>query len=148
MRPSPPSPASSYTLPDGYVAKTEGTVAPDDLIWNATDELFESSDTNVPAIGRPVTDVSGVATPAHWVTYDTTTGIVWGVGESPEESIRAAKFGAYGNDYGGVGYEFSCWCDELHTKVCSERFYASVLSGNQRSIQRTSSTPSAPTSHR
>lgn len=148
MQPSRPNTPPSNTLPDGYVAKTEGTVAPDDLIWNATDGRFESSDTNVPAIGHPVQDVSGVATPAHWVTYDTTTGVVWGVGESPEESIRAAKFGAYGDDHGGVGYEFSCWCDELHTKSCSERFYASVRSGDQRSVQRESQVSSEPTAPR
>lgn len=125
---------STTTLPDGYVAKTEGTVAPDDLIWNPATEAFESSDADGPAVGRPVDNVAGVATPAHWVTYDATTGIVWGVGDTPEASIQAAKFGAYGEDHAGVGHEFSCWCAELKTKVCSETLHAKAREGDRLSL--------------
>ncbi len=115
--------APSNALPDGYVPKRDGSVAPTDLIWDPDAEAFEAATEDPSVLGRPVTEVADVATPAYWVTYDETTGIVWGVGQSPEESIQAAKFEAYGDEHGGIGYEFACWCEDLSTAVCSETLY-------------------------
>jgi hypothetical protein len=126
--------AARPPLPDGYVEKTDGTVAPNDLVWNPDKETFESVEENASRIGTPVAEAPAVATPAHWVTYDETTGTVWGVGESPEESIQAAKFEAYGDDHGAVGYEFACWCEELNTKVCSKTLYAKAKDGGRLSL--------------
>ncbi|PSQ81406.1 MAG: hypothetical protein BRD41_02595 [Bacteroidetes bacterium QS_1_63_11] len=125
------SPAS---LPDGYVEKADGTVAPNDLVWNPAEEAFEPVEGDASIVGTPVRKAPKVATLAHWVTYDETTGTVWGVGESPEESIQAAKFEAFGDDHGAVGYEFACWCEELSTKVCSETLYAKANEGDRLSL--------------
>lgn len=114
--------ARPTSLPNEYVEKKGGTVAPNDLVWNAAEGTFESATENT-SMGSPVDKTHTVATPAYWVTYDKTTGTVWGVGESPEESIQAAKFEAYGDNHGGIGYEFACWCEELNTAVCSETLY-------------------------
>lgn len=114
--------APPNALPDGYVEKTDGTVAPNDVVWNATEEAFEPATRNT-TMGSPVAKTHTVGTPAYWVTYDETTGTVWGVGESPEESIQQAKFQAYGDEHGGIGYEFACWCEELNTEVCTEVLY-------------------------
>jgi len=108
MPPTQNDAARPDTLPDGYVEKTDGTVAPCDLIWNPGERTFESVGEDDAVVGTPVAEMPQVVTPAHWVTYDATTGTVWGVGESPEESIQAAKFEAYGDDHGAVGYEFAC----------------------------------------
>jgi hypothetical protein len=122
------------SLPDGYVEKDDGTVAPNDLVWNPAEEAFEPVAGDDSLYGTPVSKAPKVATPAHWVTYDETTGTVWGVGESPEESIQAAKFEAYGDGHGAVGYEFACWCEELSTKVCSETLYAKAEGGDRLSL--------------
>jgi hypothetical protein len=125
---TPPDP-----LPQGYVEKADGTIAPTDRIWNPDQEAFEEADEAV--VGTPVAEAAAVATPAYWVTYDGTTGIVWGVGTSPEESIQAAKFEAYGEDgHGAVGYEFACWCEELSTTVCSETLYSQAQDGERLSL--------------
>lgn len=134
MKSSRPNVPSTTTLPDGYVEKTNGTVASDDLVWNPDAEAFESTEGQSSIVGHPVEEVSQVATPSHWVTYDETTGIVWGVGTSPEESIQAAKFEAYGDDHGGIGHEFACWCEELKTKVCSETLHAKAKEGDRLSL--------------
>lgn len=126
--------ASPDTSPDGYVFKSEGTVAPNDLVWDPGAERFESARKASSILGHSVNEVAAVATPAHWVTYDETTGIVWGVGESPEESIQAAKFEAYGDDHGGIGYEFACWCEELSTAVCTETLYDRATGGDRLSL--------------
>lgn len=134
MAPTRPDTARPDTPPDGYVEKTDGTVAPNDLVWNPDEETFESVEEADPIVCAPVAEALKVVTPAHWVTYDETTGTVWGVGESPEESIQAAKFEAYGDDHGAVGYEFACWCEELSTKVCSEVLYAKAGEGGRLSL--------------
>jgi hypothetical protein len=121
-------------LPNGYVEKTDGTVAPNDLVWSPDGETFEPVEGDASLFGAPVSEFPTVATPAHWVTYDETTGTVWGVGESPEESIQAAKFEAFGDDHGAVGYEFACWCEELSTKVCSETLHAKANEGDRLSL--------------
>jgi len=122
------------SLPKGYVEKTEGTIASNDLVWNPDDATFESVQGDTAIVGTPVADASKVATPAHWVTFDGTTGIVWGVGESPEESLRAAKFEAFGDDHGAIGYEFACWCEEMSTTVCSETLYAEAKESGKLSV--------------
>lgn len=122
------------TLPDGYVEKTEGTVAPNDLIWDPAEGVFEPAPDHSSVLGGPIEEVPKVATPAYWVTYDKTTGTVWGVGESPEDSIQAAKFEAYGDDHGAIGYEFACWCEELNTEVCSEALYTKAGSDDRLSL--------------
>ena len=122
------------SLPDGYVEKADGTIAPNDLVWSPAEEAFEPAEGDASIVGTPVRKAPKVATPAHWVTYDETTGTVWGVGESPEESIQAAKFEAFGDDHGAVGYEFACWCEELSTKVCSETLHAKANEGDRLSL--------------
>lgn len=122
------------TLPKGYVEKTEGTIAANDLVWNPEEATFESVQGDPSVVGTPVADALKVATPAYWVTFDGTTGIVWGVGESPEESIREAKFEAFGDDHGAVGYEFACWCEEMSTTVCSEALYAEARESGKLSV--------------
>ncbi len=134
MKQTRPATARPESLPDGYVEKTDGTVAPNDLVWTPAEETFESVEGNASIVGTSVTEAPKVATPAHWVTYDETTGTVWGVGESPEESIQAAKFEAYGDDHGAIGYEFACWCEELSTKVCSETLYVKANEGDRLSL--------------
>jgi len=121
-------------LPTGYVEKTDGTIAPDDLVWSASDNAFLPVQEDDDLAGTSVDEVQRVATPAYWVTFDSTTGIVWGVGESPEESLRAAKFEAFGDDHGAVGYEFACWCEEMSTKRCSETLYAKANDSGHLSI--------------
>jgi hypothetical protein len=124
----------SDSVPEGYVEKTEGTIAANDLVWDSDDAAFESVQGDPSIVGTPVSDVPKVATPAYWVTFDGTTGIVWGVGESPEESIREAKFEAFGDDHGAVGYEFACWCEEMSTTVCSETLYAEAKESGKLSV--------------
>jgi hypothetical protein len=134
MPPTQNDAARPNTLPDGYVEKTDGTVAPRDLVWNPDEGTFASVRDEEDIVCTPVAEVPTVATPAHWVTYDATTGTVWGVGESPEESIQAAKFEAYGDGHGAVGYEFAWWCEELSTKVCSETLYAKAADEGRLSL--------------
>jgi hypothetical protein len=116
--------SSAPALPTGYVVKTDGRVAPNDLVHDADEDAYRSVDAEGAAIGAPLDTFAHVATPKHWVTFDSTTGIVWGVGQSPEESLRMAKFEAFGDDHKAVGYEFACWCEEMSTAVCSETLYA------------------------
>jgi hypothetical protein len=125
--------ARPSTLPDGYVEKNDGTIAPNDRVWNPAEGTFEPAGKGA-SIGTPVAETHAVVTPAHWVTYDETTGTVWGVGESPEESLQAAKFEAYGDDHGGIGYEFACWCEELNTEVCSEALYVQASDQGRLSL--------------
>ena len=120
--------------PTGYVEKTEGRVAPSDLIWSTSDDAFEEVEEGDAVVGAKLDEFEHVATSAQWVTFDSTTGIVWGVGASPEESLRAAKFEAFGDDHGAVGYEFACWCEEVSTKVCSEELCEKAKEGGRLSI--------------
>ncbi|WP_263787924.1 hypothetical protein [Salinibacter grassmerensis] len=128
------SATQSAGLPDGYVEKTDGRVAPKDLVWGPSDAEFREVEQEDSAFGAKLEEFERVATPAHWVTFDGTTGIVWGVGTSPEESLRTAKFEAFGDDHGAVGYEFACWCEEMSTRVCSEALYEKVNEEGQLSI--------------
>jgi len=129
------SPATkSDPLPNGYTEKTDGRVAPKDLVWRPAEAEFREVNPEDPAVGAKLEEFERVATPAHWVTFDGTTGIVWGVGTSPEESLRTAKFEAFGDDHGAVGYEFACWCEEMSTRVCSETLYDKVNEEGQLSI--------------
>ena len=121
-------------FPDGYVEKTEGRIAPKDLVWSSSDTEFREVEPDDSAVGGKLEKFERVATPAHWVTFDGTTGIVWGVGTSPEESLRTAKFEAFGDDHGAIGYEFACWCEEMSTRVCSETLYERVNEEGQLSI--------------
>jgi hypothetical protein len=121
-------------LPNGYVEKTDGRVAPKDLVWNSSDAEFKEVEREDAAFGAKLDEFERVATPAYWVTFDGTTGIVWGVGTSPEESLRTAKFEAFGDDHGAVGYEFACWCEEMSTRVCSETLYEKINEEGQLSI--------------
>lgn len=127
-------PAQTDSLPDEYFEKAEGRVAPRDLVQDAADEEFREVEKGDSAVGTKLDAFERVATPAYWVTYDGTTGIVWGVGTSPEESLRTAKFEAFGDDHGAVGYEFACWCEEMSTQVCSETLYEKVNEEGQLSI--------------
>jgi hypothetical protein len=131
---SDPDPTIPERIPKGYVEKTEGRVAPQDLVWSAADEAFEEVGDEDTAVGGTLDEFERVATPAYWVTFDGTTGIVWGVGTTPEESLRTAKFEAFGDDHGAVGYEFACWCEEMSTQVCSEALYEKVNKEGQLSI--------------
>jgi hypothetical protein len=128
------APTTPERIPKGYVEKTEGRVAPQDLVWSAADEDFQKVEDGDTAVGGTLDELERVATPAHWVTFDGTTGIVWGVGTTPEESLRTAKFEAFGDDHGAVGYEFACWCEEMSTQVCSETLYEKVNEEGQLSI--------------
>lgn len=121
-------------LPAGYVEKTEGRVAPNDLVWSASDDAFRDVGAEAPVVGAELDEFERVATPAYWVTFDSTTGIIWGVGTSPEESLRSAKFEAFGDDHGAVGYEFACWCEEMSTAVCSEALYEKANEQGRLSI--------------
>ena len=121
-------------IPKGYVEKTEGRIAPQDLVWSASDETFQEVNDEDTAVGGTLDEFERVATPAYWVTFDGTTGIVWGVGTTPEESLRTAKFEAFGDDHGAIGYEFACWCEEMSTQVCSETLYEKVNEEGQLSI--------------
>lgn len=132
MEPVSQKSTSSTSLPKGYVEKTEGTIAPNDLVWDSDEERFRAPEQA--DISTPAANADRVATPAYWVTYDGTTGTVWGVGESPTESIQAAKFEAFGDDHGAVGYEVACWCEELSTKVCSETLYTKARGSDPLSL--------------
>jgi len=128
------NPAGPDALPAGYVEKTEGRVAPNDLVRNAADDSYRSVEKDDPAVGAVLDEFERVATPTYWVTFDSTTGIVWGVGQSPEESLRRAKFEAFGDDHKAVGYEFACWCEEMSTKVCSQTLYAKANESGSLSL--------------
>jgi len=128
------APSQSESLPSGYVEKTEGRVAPRDRVWSPADEAFRTVGEEGDAVGTEIDEFECVATPAYWVTFDGTTGIVWGVGTTPEESLRTAKFEAFGDDHGAVGYEFACWCEEMSTEVCSEALYEKGNEQGQLSI--------------
>jgi hypothetical protein len=68
----------SDRFPNGYVEKTEGRIAPKDLVWSPSDAEFREVERDDPAVGGKLETFERVATPAHWVTFDGTTGIVWG----------------------------------------------------------------------
>jgi len=129
------TPTRTEELPSSYVEKTDGTVGPNDLVWRAAEDAFlPAEDAGTSPVGKSIDDFERVGTPAHWVTFDGTTGVVWGVGETPEESLRTAKFEAFGDDHNAVGYEFACWCEEMSTKVCSETLYEKAQADGRLSI--------------
>ena len=109
-------------------------MVPRDLVQDAADEEFWDVEAEDSAVGTELGAFERVATPAYWVTYDGTTGIVWGVGTSLEESLRTAKSEAFGDDHGAVGYECARWCEEMSTQVCSETLYEKVNEEGQLSI--------------
>jgi hypothetical protein len=128
-------PARTEELPKGYVEKTEGTVGPNDLVWNSAENAFLSAENSgTSAVGESVDDFERIGTPAYWITFNGTTGVVWGVGETPEESLRTAKFEAFGDDHNAVGYEFACWCEEMSTTACSAALYEEAREGGRLSI--------------
>ncbi len=125
---------TSDAPPTGYVEKTDGRVAPNDLVQEASSDAYRVVEGDDAAVGTALDDFERVVTPAHWVTFDSTTGIVWGVGQSPEESLRMAKFEAFGDDHKAVGYEFACWCEEMSTAVCSETLFTKAKEGGSLSL--------------
>ena len=129
------TPTRTEELPNSYVEKTDGTVGPNDLVWSdAEDAFLPAEDSGTSPVGERIDDFERVGTPAYWVTFDGTTGVVWGVGQTPEESLRAAKFEAFGDDHNAVGYEFACWCEEMSTTVCSETLYEKAQADGRLSI--------------